>query len=197
METVTNNIPFDLFAQWFKKAGASEPEYPNAVAVATATPNGAPSIRMVLLKDWDEAGFVFYTNTQSRKSAELKKNDQAAMLFHWKSKRLQVRIEGCIKLVSEKEADDYFATRPRGAQIGAWASDQSRVMSGRHELKKRVAQTTAKYLGKNIPSPSHWSGYRLAPEVFDFWDNRRFRLHDRELYTLQKDESWKKEYLFP
>lgn len=197
METVANNIPFDQFRDWFKKANASEPEYPNAVAVATATPSGAPSLRMVLLKDWDKTGFVFYTNTKSRKGNELKKNDQAAMLFYWKSKRLQVRIEGRISLVSEKEADEYFATRPRGAQIGAWASDQSRVMSGRHELKKRVVGTTAKYLGKTIPRPKHWSGYRLQPEAFEFWANRRFRLHDRALYTLQKDGGWKKEFLFP
>lgn len=197
MENVAKNIPFEQFERWFKKADASEPEFANAVALATATPAGAPSLRMVLIKGWDETGFVFYTNTRSRKGVELKKNDQAALLFHWKSQKRQIRIEGRITPVSQKEADQYFATRPRGAQIGAWASDQSRVMSGRHELKKRVALTTAKYLGRKIPRPSYWSGYRLIPEVFEFWANRRFRLHDRELYTLQKDGSWNKEWLFP
>lgn len=197
METVAKNIPFEQFERWFKKADASEPEFANAMTLATATPTGAPSLRMVLMKGWDETGFVFYTNTKSRKGAELKKNDQAALLFHWKSQKRQIRIEGLITPVSQKEADQYFATRPRGAQIGAWASDQSRVMSGRHQLKKRVAQTAAKYLGRKIPRPPYWSGYRLAPEVFEFWANRRFRLHERELYTLQKDGSWKKELLFP
>lgn len=197
MTTVDHSIPFQIFGKWFKRAGKTEPDYPNAVAVATADKFGAPSVRMVLMKDWDEAGFVFYTNTKSRKGQELKVNDQAAMLFHWKSQGRQIRIEGRVVPVTSEEADAYFATRPRGAQLGAWASDQSHVMAGRHELKKRVAQATLKYARKDIPRPGHWSGYRLVPDTFEFWQNRRFRLHEREVYTLQKNGRWKKEYLFP
>lgn len=197
MKTVAAHIPFDQFARWFKKADASEPEFANAAALATANALGAPSLRMVLIKGWDQDGFVFYTNTRSRKGEELVENDQAALLFHWKSQQRQIRIEGVVTPVSEEEADAYFVTRPRGAQIGAWASDQSKVMAGRHELKKKVVRVTARYLGKKIPRPAHWSGYRLAPDLFEFWQNRKFRLHERELYTLQKDGRWHKEYLYP
>ena len=197
MKTEPFNAPFDQFGRWFKKADKTEPEFPNAVALATATALGAPSVRMVLLKGWDQAGFVFYTNLKSRKGDEIQENDQAALLFHWKSQRRQVRIEGLITQVSDEEADDYFTSRPRGAQIGAWASDQSAVMTGRHQLKKNVARVTAKYAGKKIPRPSHWSGYRITPDTFEFWQNRRFRLHQRELYTLAKDGGWVKEFLYP
>lgn len=197
MKLEAAHIPFDQFARWFKKADASEPEFANAAALATASALVAPSLRMVLIKGWDQDGFVFYTNTRSRKGEELMENDQAALLFYWKSQKRQIRIEGLVTPVSEEEADVYFATRPRGAQIGAWASDQSKVMAGRHELKKKVALVTARYLGKKIPRPSHWSGYRLAPDMFEFWQNRKFRLHERELFTLEKDGSWQKEYLYP
>ncbi len=197
MNTEPFNVPFDQFGRWFKKADATEPEFANAVALATATALGAPSLRMVLLKSWDEQGFVFYTNTKSRKGLELAENDQAGLLFHWKTQKRQIRIEGLITRVSDQEADHYFATRPRGAQIGAWASAQSDVMAGRHELKKSVVRVTAKYAGRKIPRPAYWSGYRLAPDQFEFWQNRRFRLHERELYSLQKGGEWLKEYLFP
>ena len=201
MEAVEKNIPFALFARWYKRARATEASLPNAVSVSSVNAKGAPSSRMVLLKDFDETGFVFYTNFQSRKGNQLGKNDQAAMLFYWHDPQRQIRIEGTVTPVTAAEADEYFATRPRGAKLGAWASDQSRAMAGRHELKKRVAQVTARYIGKKVPRPPHWSGYRLAPSYFEFWENRAFRLHERVAYTLIKSGvkkgNWKKEYLFP
>lgn len=197
METAEKDVPFGLFARWFEKAKATEPSLPNAVSVSTVNAKGAPSSRMVLLKHWDEGGFVFYTNFESRKAAQLKKNAQAAMLFYWRDPQRQVRIEGKIKPVTAEAADAYFATRPRGAQIGAWASDQSQVMSTPHQLKKRVAQVTAKYAGRKVPRPPHWSGFCLVPSYFEFWENRRFRLHKRIAFSRLKDGRWKKEYLFP
>lgn len=197
MKQTSFSIPFKQFGKWFKRAQGSEPDFPNAVAVATTTRDGKPSVRMVLMKDWDEDGFVFYTNLESRKGEELAENPNAALLFHWKSQKRQIRIEGVIELVSAAEADEYYATRPRGAQLGAWASEQSRTMKGRHELKARLAKFTMKFKKISVERPPHWSGYRLKPTYFEFWENKAFRLHEREVYKLNKDGTWDKDYLFP
>jgi len=193
---MAENDPIRRFKDWFAEAEKSEPDLPNAVALATADSAGRPSVRMVLLKDVDARGFVFYTNVESRKGQELAVNSRAALLFHWKSLHRQVRIEGPASPVDDAEADAYFATRDRGAQVGAWASDQSRVMEGRLDLEKRVASFGAKFgLGK-VPRPPFWSGYRIAPETIEFWREGRFRLHEREVYRKAGD-GWKIERLFP
>ncbi|MEE8296065.1 MAG: pyridoxamine 5'-phosphate oxidase [Sphingomonadales bacterium] len=197
MKQTSFSVPFKLFGKWFKRAQGSEPDFPNAFAVATTTKAGAPSVRMVLMKDWGEDGFVFYTNLESRKGLELAENPQAAMLFHWKSQGRQIRIEGVIEPVSAAEANAYYTTRPRSAQLGAWASDQSRTMTGRHELKMRLAKFTTRFRKIAVERPPYWSGYRLKPTYFEFWQNRRSRLHEREVYKLNKDGTWTKEYLFP
>jgi pyridoxamine 5'-phosphate oxidase len=193
---MAENDPISRFKTWFAEAEKSEPDLPNAVALATADPAGRPSVRMVLLKDVDERGFVFYTNFESRKGQELAANNRAALLFHWKSLHRQVRIEGPATPVADAEADAYFATRDRGAQIGAWASDQSRVMDGRLALEKRVASFGAKFgLGK-VPRPPFWSGYRIAPETIEFWNEGKFRLHEREVFSKTAD-GWTIDRLFP
>jgi pyridoxamine 5'-phosphate oxidase len=175
--------PFAKFAEWMNEAWAHEPEDANAMTLATASPDGIPAARIVLLKGADERGFVFYTNTQSRKGEELAANTHAALLFHWKPQGRQVRIEGHVEPVTPTEADAYYATRARISRLGAWASDQSRVLPGRPELERRLAQYEAKYPGDEIPRPPHWSGYRVVPERFEFWQNMPFRLHDRTIYT--------------
>ena len=175
--------PFAKFAEWINEAWAHEPEDANAMTLATASPDGIPAARIVLLKGADERGFVFYTNTQSRKGEELAANTRAALLFHWKPQGRQVRIEGHVESVTAAEADAYYATRARISRLGAWASDQSRVLSGRAELERRLARYEAKYPGEEIPRPPHWSGYRVVPERFEFWQNMPFRLHDRTIYT--------------
>jgi pyridoxamine 5'-phosphate oxidase len=175
--------PFARFAEWMNEAWAHEPEDANAMTLATASPNGLPAARIVLLKGADERGFVFYTNTQSRKGEELAANTRAALLFHWKPQGRQVRIEGHVEPVTAGEADAYYATRARISRLGAWASDQSRVLPGRAELERRLAEYEAKYPGDEIPRPPHWSGYRVVPERFEFWQNMPFRLHDRTVYT--------------
>jgi len=175
--------PFAKFAEWMSEAWAHEPEDANAMTLATASPEGIPAARIVLLKGADERGFVFYTNTQSRKGDELAANTRAALLFHWKPQGRQVRIEGHVEPVTAAEADAYYATRARISRLGAWASDQSRVLPGRAELERRLAQYEAKYPGEDIPRPPHWSGYRIVPERFEFWQNMPFRLHDRTVYT--------------
>jgi pyridoxamine 5'-phosphate oxidase len=188
--------PILLFKRWLEEAKASEPNDPTAMTLATADATGRPSARMVLLKEADSAGFVFYTNLESRKATDLAANPQAAMLFHWKSLRRQVRIEGPVAPVGDAEADAYFATRPRGSQLGAWASDQSRPLESRFHLEKRVAEVTARHLLGAIPRPPHWSGFRLAPDAFEFWQDKPFRLHDRLVY--RKDGSaWTTARLFP
>ena len=188
--------PFAHFEAWFEEARESENSDPNAMTLATADSHGRPSARMVLLKDFDETGFVFYTNLQSRKGGELSENPHVALLFHWKSLRRQVRIEGPATPVGDAEADEYFASRPRGSRIGAWASDQSRPMEGMFVLERRVAEFTAKFGIGEVPRPPHWSGFRVAPERMEFWREGRFRLHEREVF-LRDGDNWRIERLFP
>jgi pyridoxamine 5'-phosphate oxidase len=193
---VSFNEPFRQFDEWMAKAEASEPNDPNAVALATADADGRPSVRMVLLKSADEAGFVFYTNLGSRKGRELDANPHASMCFHWKSLRRQVRVDGRIEPVTGEEADTYFASRHKDSQIGAWASKQSQAMEGRFELEKRVAKFAALYAVRTVPRPDHWSGFRLVPDVIEFWEDRPFRLHDRTVFRHSGD-GWRTEKLFP
>jgi len=188
--------PFELFREWWDEAHKSEPAEPAAMALATATSDGRPSVRMVLLRGIDERGFVFYTNLESRKGGELAANPHAAVVLHWKSLGRQIRIEGQAALVSDEEADAYFASRARGSQIGAWASAQSRPMESRHGLEKSVAKFAAKFgLGK-VPRPDHWSGFRIAPAHIEFWREGRFRLHERIVYH-RTETGWDTERLFP
>jgi pyridoxamine 5'-phosphate oxidase len=190
--------PFHLFAEWLKDAGEHEINDPNAVAVASVDENGMPSVRMVLLKDFDEHGFVFFTNFESRKGRELLGQGKAAMCFHWKSLRRQVRIRGLVEVVSDEEADDYYASRPRGSRIGAWASKQSRPLESRFALEKAVAEYTARYAIGTIPRPPHWSGFRIQPLTIEFWHDRPFRLHDRvEFRREDASGEWEKIRMYP
>ena len=197
-DVFTSDNPFDLFQEWLGKAAKSEPNDPTAMALATADGDGFPDVRMVLLKEADERGFVFYTNLESEKGRELKANMRAALCFHWKSLRRQVRVRGIVSPVSAEEADVYFASRHRDSQIGAWASRQSRPLEGRFELEKEVARYTAKFgLGK-VPRPEHWSGFRIAPLRIEFWRDRPFRLHDRLVFHRDEPSAaWKTMRLFP
>ena len=196
MNFVTTEDVIGLYKEWYAEAEKLEPNDANAMVVATASANGAPSARMVLLKDVDEKGFVFYTNRESRKGSEIAANPRAALLFHWKSIRRQVRVEGPLEPVSEEEADAYFASRPRPAQIGAWASNQSQTMEGRFILERRVAEFAAKFhLGK-VSRPPFWSGFRLRPLYAEFWKNHRYRLHDRTVYERDGD-AWTSRKIFP
>ena len=186
--------PFARFREWFAEAEAAETDA-NAMTVATAAPDGRPAARTVLLKGVDH-GFVFFTNKDSRKGAELAANAQIAILFHWKSLARQVRIEGVVEHVSDAEADAYFASRPRISRLGAWASDQSRVLDSRTTLERRLAEYEAKYPGEDIPRPPYWSGYRVIPAHFEFWQNMPFRLHDRSVYTRSAG-GWTTGKLYP
>jgi pyridoxamine 5'-phosphate oxidase len=187
--------PFDLFAAWLAEAGRSEPNDPNAMALATVDASGLPDVRMVLLKGHDRRGFVFYTNLRSAKGEELAGNPKAALLFHWKSLRRQVRVRGPVSPVDAAEADAYFASRPRGSRIGAWASDQSRPARDRAELEARVAEREAQFPDV-VPRPPHWSGFRVRPERIEFWQDGAFRLHDRFAYVADGD-GWHVARLFP
>lgn len=189
--------PFRLFAEWLADATASEPNDPNAVALATVDEDGLPNVRMVLLKGFDTAGFVFYTNFESAKGREILGQRKAAMCFHWKSLRRQVRLRGPVEIVDDAEADAYFASRPRGSRIGAWASKQSRPLEGRFALERAVAEYTARHAIGEIPRPPYWSGFRIVPRTIEFWHDRPFRLHDRMVFSRSDDGGWDKTRLFP
>lgn len=188
--------PFEQFKAWMAEAEKTEPNDPNAMIVATATPDGRPSLRAILLKGVDDRGFVFYTNKESRKGRELATNSHVALLFHWKSLRRQVRIEGTVEHVTDAEADAYFASRPRISRLGAWASVQSRPLAERTILEERLAEMDARYPDE-IPRPSYWSGYRVLPESFEFWQDMPFRLHDRTVYRCSSSGRWEQGKLFP
>ncbi|SOC35169.1 pyridoxamine 5'-phosphate oxidase [Rhizobium subbaraonis] len=193
--------PFSLFGKWLEDAGKSEPNDPNAVALATVDASGLPNVRMVLLKGFDERGFVFYTNFESQKGQEILSAGKAAMCFHWKSLRRQVRVRGPVEVVSDEEADIYYASRPRGSRIGAWASKQSRPLEGRFALEKAVAEYTARYAIGEIPRPSYWSGFRIKPVSIEFWHDRAFRLHDRMEFRRpagpEGEGGWEKVRMYP
>jgi pyridoxamine 5'-phosphate oxidase len=190
--------PLALFKEWFEEAKAREPNDPEAMALATVDASGLPNVRRVLLKGVDHSGFVFYTNLESAKGEELANNPQAALCFHWKSLRRQVRVRGSVMPVSDAEADAYFKTRAKDSQIGAWASRQSRPLEGRFALEREVTRFAAKYALQSVPRPAHWSGFRLQPLAIEFWRNRPFRLHERLLYARASlDSAWVTNRLFP
>lgn len=188
--------PYRLFADWFAEARESEPNDPDAMALSTATPEGRPSVRMVLLKGHGPEGFTFYTNLDSRKGAEIAANARAALLFHWKSLRRQVRIEGPIEAVSDTDADAYFATRSRDSQLGAWASWQSRPLDARATFEKRYEEMVRRFDGEAVPRPPRWSGFRVTPELFEFWSDRPHRLHERRVFT-PAGGGWQEGLLYP
>ncbi|HYX46994.1 MAG TPA: pyridoxamine 5'-phosphate oxidase [Sphingomicrobium sp.] len=189
--------PFALFNSWFAEARDSEINDPEAMALATADSDGHPSVRMVLLKGHGPDGFIFYTNRRSRKGGELAANPHAALLFHWKPLRRQVRVEGTVSVVSDEEADAYFASRSRDSQIGAWASNQSWSLPSRAEFENRYEQLREKFEGEEIPRPPHWGGFRVTPESFEFWSDRPHRLHERRVFTRAPDGSWSEGLLYP
>jgi len=189
--------PFALFDTWYAEAKGSEPNDPNAMALATADAAGHPSVRMVLLKGHGPDGFVFYTNREGRKAGDLHANMHAALLFHWKSLRRQVRIEGAVTLAAEAESDAYFASRSRDSQLGAWASDQSRPLDARETFEARVEEVRARFEGGAVPRPPFWGGYRVTPRAIEFWQDRAYRLHERRLFTAQPDGEWSEGLLYP
>jgi pyridoxamine 5'-phosphate oxidase len=190
--------PFEQFAEWFREAEAAVPVDPNSMVLSTVGPDGRPSSRVVLLKGFDRDGFVFYGNLESRKFRELRTNPWAALNFHWKPLERQVRIEGRVAQVSDQEADAYFATRPRGSQIGAWASRQSEPLASRAVLEAAVREVEARHAGGEVPRPPYWSGFRLDPDRIEFWKSGDFRLHDREVFRrASRDLPWTVEHLYP
>jgi pyridoxamine 5'-phosphate oxidase len=189
-------LPFAQFHDWMAEEEKWEPNDPNAMVVATATPDGHPSVRTILLKGVDDRGFVFYTNKESRKGGELAVNPRVALLFYWKSLKRQIRIEGVIEHVTEAEADAYFESRPRNSRLGAWASPQSRRLVNRAMLEARLAEMEKRY-PDTIPRPDYWSGYRVVPEMFEFWQEMPYRLHDRTVYRRSPDGAWEQSKLFP
>ncbi len=194
--TRMSNDPFALFDAWYAEAKTSEPNDPNAVALATADAEGRPSVRMVLLKGHDPRGFVIYTNRESRKAGDLAANPHASLLFHWKSLRRQIRIEGAVELASDAESDAYFASRGRDSQLGAWASEQSRPLDARATFEARFAEMTARFEGGDVPRPPHWGGYRIVPARIEFWQDRAHRLHERRLF-VRDGEGWTEGQLYP
>lgn len=190
--------PFAVFEEWFAEARRSEPNDPHAMALATADADGLPDVRMVLMNGYDRKGFVFYTNLESAKGRQLEGNPKAALLFHWKSLRRQVRVRGPVVAVSGAEADAYFASRPRESRIGAWASRQSRALESRTALERAVAEVTARHEGGEVPRPPHWSGFRIVPTRFELWHDRPFRLHDRIVFSRATlDSPWTRVRLNP
>ena len=193
---MTQTDPFALFDAWFAEARASAPNDADAMSLATSTPDGRPSVRMVLLKGHGPDGFVFYTNLDSRKGAEIAANPRGALLFHWKSLRRQVRVEGPIDQVSDLEADAYFATRSRDSQLGAWASFQSRSLDKRETFEKRFEDASRRFEGDAVPRPTRWGGFRVKPEIIEFWTDRPHRLHERRLFTVTAG-GWSEGLLYP
>ena len=195
-ETEIDPNPLKQFEKWYDDAVSTGVPEADAMTLATATKDGSPDARIVLLKSFDDRGFVFYTNYQSRKAKELGENEMACLLFYWLPVKRQVRIEGTVEKVSEEESDDYFHTRPWGSKLGAWASDQSEVIAGREDLEKRFEEFELKF-ADNVPRPPHWGGYRVKPNAIEFWQGRDNRLHDRIRYRAQEDGSWRIERLAP
>lgn len=196
IEIVPTQDPYELFTAWFKEASEKEPADPNAMILATVGADGAPTARAMLMKGYDQDGFVFYTNQQSRKSDQIRASGKVGLCFYWKSLYRQVHIEGTIEPVSAAESDAYFASRPRQSQIGAWASNQSRPLASRQAFEDRIKEMAAKYEGVSVPRPPHWGGYRVTPARIEFWSGHPYRLHDRIVYR-RDDKQWKTERLFP
>ncbi|MEA5596401.1 pyridoxamine 5'-phosphate oxidase [Rivularia sp. UHCC 0363] len=196
-ETEVNSNPFVQFKEWFDQALSADILEPNAMTVATTTTDGKPSARMVLLKDFDDRGFVFYTNYNSQKAQELAENPQAALVFWWAELQRQIRICGRVERISDAESDQYFYSRPFNSRLGAWASNQSEVIENREVLEQHLEELKAKYQDREVPRPSHWGGIRVIPAEIEFWQGRSSRLHDRLIYTRNEDDSWKIQRLSP